>query len=406
MEIGPIFRALRYNKTRFVLISLEVALTLAVVVNCVSMMVETYREMSRPTGLPEDVLFEVDVRSFDPAFEEKEYAAGEWDADLELLRSLAGVERAAKAGYILLDGNLSTRDLIPRGSEMEEAVTLFYTVGEGALEAYGAEIVAGRDFVAEDFLADQGQNQYDANLILSQAMADYLFPDGNALGQVLGGNDEGEPSYTVVGIVGELTNPYPGVDEFSRRAALIPARLCRGHYCRFLVRTTPEAAAGLAPLVEEELLARRGGRRIVIHSLTELRAWLYTDSRFLIQALVGVMGLLLFVTTLGMVGVTSFSVTQRTRQIGTRRALGARRGDVLRYFLTENLLVTSAGLALGSVLAYLLSYFLMQHAQTARLEWPLLVTGMGLLYLVGLGATLVPALRGARVPPVVATRCV
>ena len=99
-------------------------------------------------------------------------------------------------------------------------------------------------------------------------------------------------------------------------------------------------------------------------------------------------------------------MTQRTREIGTRRALGATRGAILRYFLVENWLVTSAGLTLGLVLTYGLNLALAQLAEVSRIGWTQVATGMLVLWLAGLMAALVPALRGTTVPPVLATRTV
>jgi putative ABC transport system permease protein len=113
---------------------------------------------------------------------------------------------------------------------------------------------------------------------------------------------------------------------------------------------------------------------------------------------------LLFVTALGITGLANFWVQQRTRSIGIRRAIGATRGDILRYFQTENFLIVGAGIVLGMLLAFLLNAELMQHYELARL--PLFYLPMGALVLWGLGqlAVLGPALRAAAVPPVVATR--
>src|SRR3546814_2713942 len=83
--------------------------------------------------------------------------------------------------------------------------------------------------------------------------------------------------------------------------------------------------------------------------------------------LVGTIVALLLVTALGIVGLTSFWVSQRRRQIGVRRALGATRGDILRYFQTENFLIVSVGIAMGMLLAYGLNQGLMQQYELARL---------------------------------------
>ncbi len=415
MEIGPILRALAHSKTRFVLIALEVALTLAVVVNCIHMISGIYQDITRPTGLDEDLIFSASSISYEKEFtDDEDFAAAQWRTDLELIRSLPGVQQVAMTGYAPLDGNINSSSVRVHqpedihGSEDSEISLVFYSVGENIVDAYDVEILSGRDFIADDFLADQGQNSYDANVLITQATADYFYPEGDAVGKALGGNEEGESLFTIVGVLDELSNPVLS-DNRAQRALLLPTQLCRGRFCQFVVRSSPEAAATLPVLIEEALLERSNARRVQVESTAEMRLSIFSFSHLLIKALVGVMVLLIFVTTLGIVGVTSFSVTQRQRQIGTRRALGARRSDIVRYFLVENFLVTSAGLALGVFLTYGLSFLLanlLADTSTARLDGQLVIAGMLVLWIVGLGAALAPALRGARVPPVVATRCV
>ena len=120
--------------------------------------------------------------------------------------------------------------------------------------------------------------------------------------------------------------------------------------------------------------------------------------------LTGVIVLLLFVTSLGIIGLTSFSVAERTRQIGTRRALGAQRADILRYFLLENWIVTTLGLSLGVLLAVLLNAALVAQLKAHRMDASYLAGGVLLLWAAGLLATWFPALKGARVAPAIATR--
>jgi len=116
--------------------------------------------------------------------------------------------------------------------------------------------------------------------------------------------------------------------------------------------------------------------------------------------------LLFGVTSLGIVGLTSFSVTQRYRQIGTRRALGATRAAILRYFLVENWVITGLGLAIGLALSFALNQVLVSIADAPRLEWGLLASSLFLFWLVGLMAALLPAMRGMKISPVIATRTV
>ena len=122
--------------------------------------------------------------------------------------------------------------------------------------------------------------------------------------------------------------------------------------------------------------------------------------------LVGVIAALLLVTALGIVGLASFWVQQRRRQIGIRRAIGATRSDILRYFQTENFLIVSFGIAIGMLLAFLLNLLLMKSYELPHLPLYYLPVGALVLWALGQLAVLGPALRAAAVPPVVATRSV
>jgi putative ABC transport system permease protein len=97
-------------------------------------------------------------------------------------------------------------------------------------------------------------------------------------------------------------------------------------------------------------------------------------------------------------------VQQRTRQIGVRRALGARRVDILRYFQTENFLLATLGIALGCAAAIGINVWLMAHYAVPRLPIVYLPIGAVALWLLGQLAVLGPALRAARVPPTTAMR--
>jgi len=113
---------------------------------------------------------------------------------------------------------------------------------------------------------------------------------------------------------------------------------------------------------------------------------------------------LLVVTAFGIVGLASFWVQQRTKMIGTRRALGATRGQILRYFQAENLLLTSAGIVLGMLGAFGINQWLMTQYELPRLPLAYLPLGAAALWALGQLAVLAPARRAAGVSPALAMR--
>ncbi len=119
MELGPIFRALMHNKSRFWLIALEVALTLAIVTNCINIMLDMRSEFLKPSGMSEDDLLVVATEPFAPEFKEEEFVNSLRAEDLLRLRSYPGVVEAAGFHQIPLSGSGSATSRRPAGSELE-----------------------------------------------------------------------------------------------------------------------------------------------------------------------------------------------------------------------------------------------------------------------------------------------
>ncbi len=138
----------------------------------------------------------------------------------------------------------------------------------------------------------------------------------------------------------------------------------------------------------------------------EIRREYFKGDRSMAYLLTGVSLALLIITALGIVGLASFWVQQRTRQIGIRRALGATKRDILRYFQTENFILVTLGIVLGMGLTYGINLWLMSAYKVERLPAMFLPIGATLLYLLGQAAVLTPALRAAAIPPAIATRTV
>ena len=149
MELGPIVRALRRNKTRFGLIALEIALTLAIVTNCVTMILEARTKMVRKSGFDDDNIVSVRSTPFDPAFKEDGYLDNALKDDLAKLRAMPGVVGVTNTNFLPWQGGGSSTELRPEGSKGERMRTQIYNADEGTLDALGIRIVEGRGFDAD-----------------------------------------------------------------------------------------------------------------------------------------------------------------------------------------------------------------------------------------------------------------
>jgi putative ABC transport system permease protein len=414
-ELGPIVRALIYNKGRFWLITLEIALTLAIVVNCATLMLGKYREMSRPTGMDEENILVVNSEAIDAALKKQAPLEALIQEDLRLLRGQQGVIAATVLQQVPLSGGGSSTGRRKAGSTLDTVSTPYFIVRDDAVAALGVSIVEGRDFTPEDFPPPepdpdspgaQGKKQEvdRFNVLVTKHYAEKMFPEGGALGGQVQ-NKDGSAIDTIVGIIDRMQCSWP-TSKVAEDVMLYPGRPGTDRRVSYFVRAKPDAVADLYKDVEEKLLASNGGRLVEVKTLHEIKMKTYDGNAAMMKLVAGVIVLLFSVTSLGIVGLTSFSVTQRYRQIGTRRALGATRAAILRYFLVENWVVTGLGLAIGLGLSFGLNQLLVTVADAPKLEWGLLVSCLALFWIVGLGAALLPALRGMKVSPVIATRTV
>jgi len=408
MEIGPIFRALIHQRSRFWLIVLEIALTLAVVANCLHMIQDQRARYLRPSGIDEENILAVVSAPVAPEFEDADYLWASYQEDLRILRSLPGVISATAMHQLPLSDSGSSSSRRAQRPDAAEVIVPFFNSGPDVVRTLGLELVAGRDFVESDFKppgthGTSGKSE-QFNVIVTQELADMFYPDGDALGKAVQ-DDEGTEVETIVGIVRRMHCSWP-LSSQVERSMLRPVHPPRAHFTRYAIRVEPGMLEELYTTVENRLFESNPGRVLRVYTLKEIKGWSYGRVFATVRLLVGLSVLLVVITSLGIIGLTAFSVTQRTHEIGTRRALGATRLAILRHFLVENWVVTSSGLLFGVLLTFLLNWALSEFAGVPRINWPVILFGMLTLWVVGLLAALAPAARGTTVAPVVATRSV
>jgi len=411
MEIRPIISALMRSKVALILIGVQIALTLAIVCNALFIINQRIETMNRPSGMNETDTFIVGSNGFGEGFSTK----NTFVEDLALIRSLPGVRDATPMNSLpMSNGGWSEGANLQAGQKVPTTVTTMYFVDDHGIDAYGTKLIAGRNFKPEEItVRDRGAVDWPPGVIVTKALADKLYPGQDAVGKSFYINPEGAPQ-TIIGIIDRLIVPWPegfsynGDHSVVENSVLVPQMTAYGNHTGYLIRAEPGRRDEMMKTVEAKLIDSNHGRIIRgVKSVAQIRAECYANDRAMMIILGTVIFCLLTITALGIVGMASFWVTQRTKQIGTRRALGATRASILRYFLTENFLITTGGLVLGAFLTYAFSLWLMAHAQEAKLlPWHYVPVGFVCLWLLGQLAVLGPATRAARVPPAVATRSV
>lgn len=403
MEIGPILRAMSRNRVKVGLLVLEIAFTTAVVLNCLAMIQEQRARIQRPSGIDEENLLVVNMRPWGAAFADNGARAEIVRRDLEALRAMPEAADATAIGPIPLQGGGSSAMFKAMDAKDSDRVRApVYYADDHVLSTLGLELVDGRALKDTDLpLENKSQT---LNCLVTRDFADAAFPGQSPLGKLI---DSGNPEFPdlIVGVVGRMVTPYGG-GPMESRIVIYPTGPQDQSFISYMVRSKPGQLAKAMARVDSVLTAIQSERLITLQTMAQVKGGGYALNLFTVKVLAVIAGLLLAVTALGIFGTTSFAVTQRTKQIGTRRALGASQAGILRYFLVENTLISAIGIGLGLIAAFGLNVLLVTHFAGSKLGPGLVVAGVALLWLVGVVATVLPARRASRLSPALATRTV
>ncbi|MEO5811473.1 MAG: FtsX-like permease family protein [Rhodanobacter sp.] len=406
LELRPILASLGKHRIPAILIVLEIALACAVLCNAVFMINQRVADIHLPNAMDEQGISIVQVSGTDPKL-----AVNDIPRDMTLLRSIPGVSAVAAMNTLPLSSNdwstsLSTTPDAQISAQSSLGVSE-YLMTRGGEQALGLRLLRGRWFSDGEYASSELGDSFMPSahvIILTDSLAQRMWPGEPALGKRAYVD---KLSYTVVGVVADVLRPQRHMDGNAGfyYCAFFPLSVGKG-LGYYVVRSAPQDRGHIVRDAVQGLSKLAPNAVVKGQTFSEVRAKYFADTASMAWMLVLVCVVMLAVTAFGIVGLTSFWVGQRRRQIGIRRAVGATRGQIMQYFQTENFLLTTAGVVLGMALAYGINLYLMQHYEMSRMAWYYLPGSALALWLLGQLAVLGPALRAAAVPPVVATRSV
>ncbi|MCC4595944.1 FtsX-like permease family protein [Xanthomonas campestris pv. phormiicola] len=404
MQIRIVLSALRKHRIATVLIALEISLACAVFCNACFLISQRLQAMRIDSGVDEAALGTVKLSGFDPQLAS--------DLNARVVAALRGISAVKTVSVVnaVPFGEPGARAGVTLDQEQQHfgGVIDFYVGDASAIQAFGLRLLSGRLPASEEYTPVAQYVPSNPPVLITQKLAEHLWPGQNPIGQRLWSMDT---SFRVIGVIDHLSVSQPGGGEaedpdWSVFVPAIPGPSLAGKY---LIRGNPEdipaimrdsrdAVLKVAPDAVFDMEQSR--------SLVELRDSYFKSSRVMAAMLFGVIVALLGTTALGIVGLASFWVTQRRKQIGIRRALGATRSDILRYFQIENFLIVSLGIVFGMLLAYGMSLVLMRAYELPRLPLWYMPIGAVTLWILGQLAVLAPALRASGISPVAAIRAI
>ena len=408
MEIRPIFSAMLKNRTGPLLVAVQVALSLAILANALFVVQQRMALADRPSGVADERnVGSVFVRPLRQLSHPEVLA--EQKREEAVLRGLAGVQSVTWVSQMPLSRSGSSGGVRGTATQTREsAVPSQYFVHSGFISTLGLRLVEGRDFTDADvveFNPDKEGDVTPPGVIVTEALARALFPnESRFVGRTFYFGMNGEQPTRVIGVIERLQTTAAQPGEPGEQSVLMPFDISMP-FSRFAIRAEPgqldrvlkEAADTLRKTASVPM-------RTSARSLLEDRVSRYKNEKALAWMLISVSALLLLVTVSGIVGMTMLRVAQRRKQIGVRRALGARWRDILRYFVTENIIITTGGIVAGLVLALALNRMLIAYLGLPRLPLEYLAVGAGALWMLGVVAVYGPAARAAGISPAIATR--
>lgn len=396
LELSPIIKSLWRSKIGPLLIIAQLALSIAIVSNALFFIQQRVEHISRPAGFDYQQVSRIETKESDTSGAMENVI----ERDLAALSTIPGVQQAAPISDVPFSNSGSSSGISTRQGEssMSNMIpTGIIQIDHRTLDTLGLELLEGRNFRPEEitYLAPRA-NPSSVFAIATESVAKSLFPDQSAVGKTVYGG--GQIPIHIVGVVKDALGPFPN-NELAYQNLFVSA-LSDNDRIYYLIRSQSEDRENVLATAATELRAQDPSRIVSNEQTLEaMRANHYSSDYAMIILLTLVISLLIFINMLGIVGITTFWVNQRRKQIGIRRALGATRSAIMRYFLIENALLVIAATGLGAMIAFWASHYLVRNYAFEFLPWLYIpLAGIAVLVITLLAAD-APARRAARVSP-------
>lgn len=405
-QLAPIFRALLQRKFGVFLLVVQISCSITIFSNMAFISQQIIQHISHPSGFDEQQLFSVSLR---PLYGRISYA--EAQRDIVDLQALAGVERVASSRWVPLAGIAfsETFSTAADKSGSEQAASTV-EVSQQILHTLGLRLLAGRNFTQEDMLVKgstaqpQLQVSKAQNIIITLALAEALFGKGQgAVGQLLYQDGRG---HRVIGVADNWQGFTMPLQDPAEKTVFYPSYNQADSEHRYLVRVkNPEDIAAVSQAVSQRLLRNYQNQLLCwIDTLAESKVRANSQNWMVLNVFLVLMVILGFVIAFAICGQTLFWITQRTKQIGIRRALGASRHAIVVHLLVENLMICSLGLLMGVLLSLGLNKIVMQSTGSLPMPPIFLGNSCALLLALCLVSAAVPSWRATKIPPSLASR--
>jgi putative ABC transport system permease protein len=393
------------NRWRMVLATAEVSLALILLVGAGLMMKSLYRLLAVDPGFHSERVLTMEMSLRTSQYEKDVSMLNFWQQLLDRVRALPGVESAALGTAIPLTDDHSRADVTLEGMALPKPGSFphpdTHIVSPGYARTLGVPLLRGREFTELD-----AENSPLVTMINARMAREYFGKENPVGKRMMFGHPSAKrpPKWMIiVGVVGN-TKLY-GLANPSRLEIYVPFRQSVSGNMRLIVKSALDPGA-LASTIrgtvaeidkDQPVFGISTMRQLIVDSISMRRITLILLGCFSVLALV--------LAAIGIYGVISYSVAQRTHEIGIRMALGAQKIDVLRLILAQGAKIAGAGVAIGLAASFGLTRLLANLLFSVSAVDPVTFAAVPvLLVLIAMLACYIPARRTLRVDPVIALR--
>jgi putative ABC transport system permease protein len=391
----------RRNRFRTMLVVSEVSLSLVLLI-CAGLMVMSFSRLLQVSpGFNPDNVLTMGLSLPDTRYKEPEQWSAFHRHVLERVKVLPGIQSAGIITNLPFgDGNMSLTFRRTDGPPMlpsEQPATIFHANSPGYFQTMGIPLLKGRDFTEQD------AEKAPPVLIINETMARQHFAGEDPIGKTMIVGYGAPVPREIIGIVGDVK--HAGLTKDLKVEMYSPCDQTPLPFITLVVRSTSDTAGLLAAIRREVQAVDKDQPLASVRTMSERISNSIAQPRFytLLLSVFAIVALML--AAVGIYGVMSYSVTQRTREIGIRMALGADRRNIVKMVIRQGMTPAVIGVAIGLAAAFVLTRFMASLLFAVSATDPLTFAAISLLLAaVALAACYIPARRATKVDPMVALR--